>query len=98
MNGGRPVEIRFEGCNDGGVRVRVRSRPPGRRHDASSELSNDLFPDLGSAPCVVRIEPIEREPAGLHALVVAGDAVLVEDNTCGHGRRRSGIGTRRRLM
>ena len=48
------------------------------RHGARLQLAYDLLPQFWMRPGLSRIEPFERQTAGLQTLVMARDAVLVE--------------------
>src|SRR5437667_453881 len=67
----------------------------GRRHLVATKLPNDLLPGVCVRPDTIDLDALEREPAGLHAFVVAGQAVLVyqlaiERRACGLGPLRNG--------
>ena len=88
---GRPVELRLEPGGEAVVGGRFGARPPGRRHLAGAELADHLLPGFRGLADVSDVDPIEIEPAGPQPLVVAGDAVAVEQRTLridGRGRRR----------
>ena len=73
----------------------IGTRPSGRRHRTGSKLRDHFFPDLRirAGPCHVQV--VERKSGGTESLVVAADAVGVEDRL--RGGRGSGAGRRRRL-
>jgi hypothetical protein len=56
-----------------------RPGPALRRHHSGAQLHHHLFPDFSSGRNVGDVKAIERQFGGLHALVVAADAVLVEE-------------------
>ena len=90
---GRPVELRLEPGGEAVVGGRFGARPPGRRHLAGAELADHLLPGFRGLADVSDVDPIEIEPAGPQPLVVAGDAVAVEQRTlridrCGRRRLR----------
>ena len=81
------------GLEPGHHRVRhrlVRPRPSGGRHRARPQLAHDLFPHLRVLAHMRQIQRVERQAADVGALVVAGDAVLLQ-----HGAERR-IGSRAR--
>ena len=83
----------------------VRPRAADRRHRAGAQLADDLLPDLGVLGGTGGIDRVERQAGGLQPLVVAGDAVPVEDRArrCGvrrrllHGRAGKRLDPRRRI-
>ena len=58
-----------------------RTRHAGRRHHAGAQLADHLFPDLRMVADRVEVGRLEREVGGLELVVVAGDAVLIEQRT-----------------
>ena len=52
-----------------------------RRHHASVQLPQNFFPGFCVIRDAVEVERVEREAGGFQALIVAGDAILVEDGT-----------------
>ena len=42
-------------------------------------FADDLLPDLGVGGGIRRVQALERQAAGLRAIVVAGDAVLLDE-------------------
>ena len=64
----------------------------GRRHQSPAQLADGFLPELLVAREPVEIERIEHHPGGLAALVMAADAVLIEQGTL--GRHRFGSGCR----
>ena len=58
-------------------------------------FTHDLFPDVGVRAGVGRVHAFEREPAGLDAVVVAGDAVLLNERLIGRAPRCGCDGGRR---
>ena len=103
--GPRAVELALEPVEEAVEGGRRGPGPPGRGHDAAPQLADDLLPLGGVAADVVEVEGVEgqghraelpherRRGAPLavhHALVVAGDAVAVEQGAVGGGRRGFG--------
>ena len=66
----------------------IRLGPAQRRHHSGPELHDDFFPGCRAAGNVVEIRLVEHQAGGFDLLVVAGDAVLVEQ--CALGSRRAG--------
>ena len=87
MGGGFTVERVFQQCDERFERGLVRARPAGRRHRAAPQLVRHLLPGrpIGADP--LDVAAVEQQPGRLQPLVVAGDAVLVEE----------GAGLQRRL-
>src|SRR5439155_1084765 len=79
---GEPVEGGLEPRRGAPGERGVGPRTSNRRHRARPNLAHDLFPHVGVLADPRQVQHVERESAGLHPLVVAGDAVLVE-----HGAR-----------
>ena len=97
---GRAVERRLEPAAEVLGLARRRPGPPRGRHHAPAQLLDHRLPARGRGADVRRVEPVERQPAGVEPLVVAGDAVAVQQRPLGRGRRRGrhgalrGAGTR----
>ena len=77
-----------------GQRVRARlvgPWPAGRRHRAGSQLPNDFFPRLCVGRNIVQAGMVQHQTGDLRLLVVAADAVAIEECALrrGAGRRRS---------
>ena len=94
MGSGRTVELLLEPRREtvrGGL---VRARPAGRRHQAARSFRTTFSQLLGVATHTCHVERVERDRgrAGrLHPLVVAADAVLIEQRALRRSaRRRSG--------
>ena len=51
-----------------------------------AKLARHLFPDLSGVADALQIHLVELQPGGLQPLVVAGDAVLIEDGARGNRR------------
>ena len=72
----RGLEIRHET----GARGGVRARQARRRHQVAVKLLDNLLPQLRIAIDVRDVGVVERQAARLQALVVAGDAVGVDES------------------
>ena len=78
--GGRgAIELGLQPRREPVVGGLVRPRPAGRRHEAGAKLPHDLFPDVRVGADIRHVQRVEREPGRLQLLVVAGDAVAIED-------------------
>ena len=87
VGGGDAVEGRLQRRGDGGVGVRLGPRPARRRHRPRAQLPHHLLPRGGMVAHAGGVHRVEGEPGRQEALVVAGDAVAVED-----GANRLGLG------
>ena len=92
--GRRPVERRLDRGDKALQHRRIRLWPALGWHLTASQLADDLLQHLGIAVNVRDVDGIERKPCGQPALVVTGDAVLVEQCP-GGGTGAWGLGTRR---
>ena len=74
---------------------RVGGRPVGlprglRRHLPAAQLAHDLLEHRRARAEVVEVDRVEHEPRGLQSLVVAGDAIPIEERSIERrGTRRS---------
>jgi hypothetical protein len=59
-----------------------------RRHHPAAQLEHHLLPRFRARRGVVRVETGQRQAAGLQAIAVAGDAVLLDQRTRRHGAGR----------
>ena len=82
---GRLIDLRFEPTGETLIRGRIGPGHTGRRHGARPQLADYLFPDFGLGRNLVEVHVVQREAAGLESLVVAGDAIFVEQRTLGIG-------------
>ena len=91
---GGAVQPGLEPARKAFVRLAIRTRPPQRGHQAGPELAHHLLPHLGTRRHAVHVQKVQRQAGGLQRLVVAGDAVPVEQQPLrGPGRcRRAGAG------
>ena len=91
-----PVELLLQPGDERLEGRRVRPPRTRGRHHAGPKFSHDLFPHFGLFANVREVETVKGEFArGLQArslrpLVVAGDAVPIEDRALGGGGRRRG--------
>ena len=67
----------------GALGDRIGPRRIRRGHRARAELADDLLPDFGVGGRMIDVQPGERQPGGLQAIVMAGDAVLVQSRRRG---------------
>ena len=70
------------------------TRPAGRGHHAAAQLQDHPLPDIGGLADAGHVRGVEGEPPRLQPLVVAGDAVAVEQCPL---RRRHGRNALRRV-
>src|SRR5207247_2257027 len=84
---GRPrfVDGVLERARDGTVGRAIGPRPSRRRHRPGAQSCDHLFPCLGIRARVRGVEAVQREPRRAEPLVVAGDAVGLEDGLRGTG-------------
>ena len=82
------VDGDFEICRQRVGRRRIGARRAGRRHRARAQLADDFFPGFGVRGNVCEVRAGEGQPAGFEAIVVTGDAVLVDRRLCIDGALR----------
>ena len=75
-----PVELGLQPADETVVGRRIRPRTRQRRHRAGAQLADHGFPDVRRAGDPGHVVGIEREVGGAQPLVVAGDAVAVEED------------------
>ncbi len=80
---GSLIDLGFEPTGQAIVRCQVGARHARRRHGSSAQFADHFFPDVGVRRDGAKIHGVQREAAGLEALVVTGDAILVEDRAVG---------------
>ena len=68
---------------------RVRTGPTRGRHRPTSQLPDDLFPDVGLRWHVGQLQGVQAQSRGLQPLVMADHAVLIEEGTKIRRSRRS---------
>ncbi len=82
------VDARFEFGGKGIQRRPLRPASTAGRHHARSDFAYDLLPDRRIFPNMLEVHCVEGESGGFCPLVVAGNAVLIEE---GRLRRDRGI-------
>ena len=92
IGGGAAVEFLLHERDHGFEYRRSRTRHARGRHHPGAKLAHDLFPGLGVVVHTGGVELIEQQSSGLQALVVAGDAILIEEGALGSRRRYCGDG------
>ena len=80
---GVAVELVFQPRRERVDRRLIGPRRTGGRHRSRAQLPDDLFPDRSPGGDVVHIDRLEREGPRPELLVMAPDAVLVEDGASG---------------
>ena len=85
----RAVDVGLEPGRHRVVGRAVGTRPARRRHRAGAQLRDHPLPDPGVAARIAGVDGgrLEAEPPGQQPVVVAGDAVAVEDRARGLRRR-----------
>jgi hypothetical protein len=89
----RAIQLRLQPRSDSVVRFIVRPAAAGRRHRASPQLDDNLFPRLCRVGHLLGIRLVEHQVAGLQFLVVTRDAISGDELArrscrCRHVRRR----------
>ena len=79
MRGRLGIEVRLERGLQALIGRFVRTPGALRRHGARLQLADDLLQHLGMRAGSIGVQPFERQAAGLGALVMARDAVLIEN-------------------
>jgi hypothetical protein len=93
---GGTIELALQPGHETVVGRLVGTGPADWRHHASAQLPNDFFPDLGVVGNLAQIEDIKRELGRTRTVVVAGDAVSVEEGAVGPDSRGGGSAGNRR--
>ena len=70
----------------------VRPRPAGRGHEATPELAHNVFPEFRLVAHFAQVQGVECETGRERALVVAGDALAIDEGPIG---RRGRVGALR---
>ena len=96
IGGGRLIERRFKLRDEGVERGLIGPWTTRWWHCAHPDLPDYLLPHLGSGAHVRRVDRVERQAAGPQPVVVAGDAVPIEQRPQRRGCRR--VRTRGRLL
>ena len=92
------IELRLEVGGERLVGCIIGTRHALRRHRTRAQPAHDVFPDLAVGRRRRDVHAIEREVGCFRALVVAGDAVAIDDGARVEGGvRRSRRGRRRAL-
>ena len=81
------IDLAFQPARDTVIGRDVRSGTSRRRHGPRSKLPYDLFPRVRLRRHVRQAEPVKRKVGSPELLIVAGEAVLLEDCSCPFGRR-----------
>ena len=76
---GRPVELRFQPVPERRVIRLGRAAQAGRGHHAGPQLAHHLLPQLGVLADRGEIAPLERQVRGAVTVVVAGEAVPLNE-------------------
>ena len=76
--GGR-VEVVLESCGHAVEHAALGTRLALGRHQARAQLADDGFPNRGVARHVGAVDGVEREPARDVRLVVAAEAIAIDD-------------------
>ena len=90
-----PIELGFQPGDEPIVRSCVRPGARGRRHGASTQLAHHGLPDGGRLTDPGEVEPLERQSGCLQPIVMAGEAVALDQRTLPFRVRR--LGHRNRL-
>ena len=85
---GGPVELGLQERGQAGVGLAVGARAACRRHHSRPQLAHHLLPDLGVVADARHVDRVEGQPRGAQVVVVAGDAVAVEQGLLGRALPR----------
>ena len=96
VGGGSPVELGFQPGDEAVVGSCVRPGARGRRHGAGTQLADHGLPDGGRLSDPSEVEPFERQSSCLQPVVVAGQAVALDQRALPFRVRRLGCGSRLR--
>ena len=91
--GRRAVERGLQPGDQGGAGTAIRPGAAAWRHRVCAKLADDHFPHLGFRGDVRQVDRVERQPGRSEPLVVARDAIAVEERAVG---RRWGLSPARR--
>ena len=86
LGGGCAIDCALEVADESFERRGVRARHASRRHHAGAHLPDHLLPGLGGLRNVRQIRVLERQLAGLRAVVMTRDAVRLERRSVAGGR------------
>ena len=84
-----PVQGVLQRGGDGFIRGRVGSPPAGRRHRAGAQLAHDLLPGIGMIADARGVHGVQRKSGRAQPLVVAADAIAVQDRAHGPAGRHA---------
>ena len=79
IGGRRPIELGLQPADEAVVGRRVRPRARQRRHRAGAQLADHGLPDVRRIGDPAHVVRVERQARRAQPLVVAGDAVAVEE-------------------
>ena len=85
--GGGGIERGLEPADELGALPRRQRRTIGRRHHSCAQLANDGFPQCGVGMDIGEADRFQRQPPGDFGVVVAVDAVLLDQRLLGEVRR-----------
>ena len=95
FGGGCSVEFIFKRDRQPLICGIIRTRHSRGRHHACPQLPYNLFPFLGMIANMREVQFVQHQARSLQLLVMAGDAVLIENIALRQQRRRSlGLGNR----
>ena len=77
------LQVRDEGSMGGSIRARAAAR----RHGTRAELPNHLLPHLSPTAHIHHVHRVERQAPGSQSLVVAADAVLIDNRSVRRSKR-----------
>ena len=78
-----PIQLRLQPRHERLEGLLIRPSSASRWHRAAPNFLHDFFPDFCAGTDVLDVGLVEREPSRLELLVVAGDAVVVEERARG---------------
>ena len=85
------VDLVLEPAGGGAIAVGIGTRSARRRHRAGPQLLDDPLPHAGVRGWIGHVQRIEGESGGPKLLVMAGDAVAIENGARRRGRSRGSI-------
>jgi hypothetical protein len=91
MRSGRAIQLPFERCNELVVCRLVWPRHAEGRHRAGSQLPYHLLPHVGGFADAFDIHHVEHQPGRFDPLVVAADAIPVQECALGGNRGRRAV-------
>ena len=90
---GGPVEFSLQILNNAEAYAIIRPRKVGGRHHSEFQFQDDFFPHLAVFGDLRHIGGVERQVRCFELLVVAADAILIENGA--RRRGRTGLGVKR---